>query len=178
MNLSRFPLLVFVGLVVILAIGLTLDPKQIPSPLIDKPAPELQLPYLDDPQMTFDTRKMNGQVWILNVWASWCNSCRAEHNQIRRHLTGEQAVVLVGMNYKDKAAAAEAWLGKHGNPYDYTLRDGQGQAGLEWGVYAVPETFVIDQQGIIRYKHIGPLQEEDIRKTMLPLLRRLQGESV
>lgn len=175
MKLAGLPLLLFVGLVIVLSVGLTLNPKHVPSPLIGKPAPALDLRYLDGSQSEFDSRRVKDKVWILNVWASWCDSCRAEHRQIRR-LKEQRAVVLVGFNYKDEPEAARAWLRQHGNPYDYTLRDGEGETGLEWGVYAVPETFVIDQKGVIRYKHVGPVKAEDIRETILPLLGRLQGE--
>jgi len=173
---TRFllPLGVFIVLVVFLGIGLNLKPREVPSPLIDKPAPAFSLSRLDDPAQRVSLQDMRGQVWILNVWASWCVACLDEHP----HLVAfaQQGIVpLYGLNYKDKPEAAQAWLGKHGNPYDVSIVDADGRVGIDYGVYGVPETFVIDKQGVIRYKHIGPVTPEVLNDTIVPLVRGLQS---
>ncbi len=174
--MTRFllPLGVFVILVVFLAIGLNLKPREVPSPLIDKPAPAFSLARLDDPSTSVTLEDLHGQVWILNVWASWCVACLDEHPHLvefaRRDL-----VPLYGLNYKDQPEAARAWLGKHGNPYDVSMVDGDGRVGIDFGVYGVPETFVIDRQGVIRYKHIGPVTPDVLQNTIVPLVQRLQS---
>ncbi len=174
--MTRFllPLGVFVVLVVFLGIGLNLKPREVPSPLIDKPAPAFSLARLDDPSTSVTLESMRGQVWILNVWASWCVACLDEHPHLvefaRRDL-----VPLYGLNYKDQPDAARAWLGKHGNPYDVSMVDGDGRVGIDFGVYGVPETFVIDRQGVIRYKHIGPVTPDVLQNTIVPLVQRLQS---
>lgn len=174
--MTRFllPLAVFVVLVVFLGIGLKLKPREVPSPLIDKPAPTFSLARLDDPSTSVTLEDMRGQVWILNVWASWCVACLDEHPHLvefaRRDL-----VPLYGLNYKDQPDAARVWLGKHGNPYDVSIVDGDGRVGIDFGVYGVPETFVIDRQGVIRYKHIGPVTPDVLQNTIVPLVQRLQS---
>lgn len=170
------PFGLFAVLVVFLGIGLTLDPREVPSPLIDKPAPAFELPTLLNPAATFSPQDMRGKVWLLNVYASWCTSCRAEHLVIT-DLANRGEVEIVGLNYKDQPRDALNWLGKLGNPYITSVSDLHGRAGLDWGVYGVPETFLIDQQGIIRYKQIGPVTSEAVSEKILPLVRKLKGES-
>lgn len=168
------PLLLFFGLAGFLAFGLTLNPREVPSPLIDKPAPNFRLARLDQPEQTFALEEMRGQVWLLNVWASWCVACRIEH-PVLVDLAKSGAVPIYGLNYKDKRDDALAWLGKHGNPYVMSLSDTQGLVGIDFGVYGVPETFVIDKNGTIRLKHIGPITPDVLRDTILPLVKKLNA---
>ena len=166
------PLGIFVLMVGLLGYGLRLDPKKVPSPLIDKAAPEFSLAMLEDPSRQLSTADMRGQVWVLNVWASWCVACRAEHEVITR-LARKNLVTVVGLNYKDKADDARRWLEQFGNPYATSLMDNDGRVGIDWGVYGVPETFVIGADGTIRYKHIGPVTEESLEQKIMPILREL-----
>jgi cytochrome c biogenesis protein CcmG/thiol:disulfide interchange protein DsbE len=174
--MARFliPLAVFAVLVVFLAIGLRLNPREVPSPLIDKPAPAFQLARLDDPAKTVTLEDLRGQVWLLNVWASWCVACLQEH-PLLVEFSRSGTVPIYGLNYKDKPDAATAWLGKHGNPYTMSIVDADGRVGIDYGVYGVPETFVIDRQGVIRYKHIGPVTPQVLNDKILPLLRQLEA---
>jgi cytochrome c biogenesis protein CcmG/thiol:disulfide interchange protein DsbE len=174
--MTRFliPLAVFLVLVAFLAIGLKLNPREVPSPLIDKPAPAFQLARLDDPAQTVTLADLRGQVWLLNVWASWCVACLQEH-PLLVEFSRAGTVPIYGLNYKDKPDAAAAWLGKHGNPYTLSIVDADGRVGIDYGVYGVPETFVIDKQGVIRFKHIGPVTPEVLNDTILPLVRRLNA---
>jgi cytochrome c biogenesis protein CcmG/thiol:disulfide interchange protein DsbE len=167
------PLVVFVALVAFLAIGLTLNPREVPSPLIDKPAPAFQLAQLQQPRLTFSQKDMLGQVWLLNVWASWCASCRDEH-PLLVDLARNSIVPIVGLNYKDKSEDAKGWLKQFGDPYTLSITDTNGRVGIDYGVYGVPETFVIDRNGIIRYKQIGPVTREALDSKILPLVRTLQ----
>ena len=167
------PLLVFVVLLGFLAVGLKRDPREVPSPLIDKPAPPFKLPRLDVPEQALSLDDLKGKVWLLNVWASWCVACRVEH-PLLVELAGTNSVPIYGLNYKDKRDDALAWLSKHGNPYVASLSDAEGLVGIDFGVYGVPETFVIDKDGRIAYRHVGPLQPQDLTTTILPLLERLR----
>ena len=169
------PLLVFVVLLGFLAVGLKLDPREVPSPLIDKPAPDFRLPRLDAPERQLGLQDLKGKVWLLNVWASWCVACRIEH-PLLVELAGSGAVPIYGLNYKDKRDDALGWLAKHGNPYIASLSDTQGLVGIDFGVYGVPETFVIDKQGTIRFKHIGPLTPSVLKEQIEPLIRRLNAQ--
>lgn len=157
-----------------MVLGLRIDPSIVPSPLIGKPAPLISLPRLDMPDKSFSSVDLRGQIWLLNVWASWCVSCVAEHSLLMKFLRDD--VPIVGLNYKDMTGDALDWLAKYGDPYYTSLADADGSIGLDWGVYGVPETFLIDQQGIVQYKHIGPLSRADIDNTILPRVRELQGE--
>ncbi len=170
------PLLLFIALSVFLAIGLKLNPREIPSPLIDKPAPGFSLPILATPEQRLSQADFKGKVWLLNVWASWCVSCREEH-PLLIELAKQNKVLLVGLNYKDEAPAANAWLGKHGNPYNVSVMDADGRVGIDYGVYGVPETFVIDKRGVVRYKHTGPVQPGELESIFLPLIEKLEAES-
>ncbi len=176
MKRRMLPLLVFVALVGFLAAGLTLRPQEVPSPLVGKPAPAFSLPVLDAPDQRMTAQDMRGQVWLLNVWASWCVACRLE-NPAMLQAADTKAVPIYGLNYKDKAPDALAWLEKFGNPYVKSLFDAKGLTGIEYGVYGVPETFVIDKQGVIRHKVIGPLTPETLRDTVMPLVRKLNGHN-
>jgi len=168
------PLIVFVVLVGFLAVGLNLKPREVPSPLIDKPAPAFSLARLDAPEQKLGLDDLKGQVWLLNVWASWCVACRQEH-PLLVDLARQNVVPIYGLNYKDKRDDALAWLGRYGNPYIASLSDTEGLVGIDYGVYGVPETFVIDKAGTIRLKHIGPVTPEALRDTILPLVRKLNG---
>jgi len=166
------PLAIFIVLAGFLAVGLKLNPREVPSPLIGKPAPAFALPRMGEPGTVIKREDLLGKVWMLNVWASWCAPCREEHPLVVAFAkrTGAQ---VYGLNYKDQPAAAQAWLGQLGNPYVATLVDADGKVGIDWGVYGVPETFVIDKQGVVRFKQIGPLSEEALRDKIEPLLKEL-----
>lgn len=175
--MKRFllPLIVFVVLVGFLAVGLTLNPREVPSPLVGKPAPAFRLPQLHEQDKTFSPTDMTGQVWLLNVWASWCGGCKEEHPVLMR-MAQAGDVPIYGMDYKDRRDEALMWLRRHGNPYPLTVVDEAGRVGINYGVYGVPETYVIDKQGVIRYKQIGPLDDELVAKTILPLVKELQNK--
>ena len=170
------PLGAFVVLVVFLFVGLKLNPREVPSPLIGKPAPAFQLQQLHEPAKTLTPKDNLGKVWLLNVWASWCVSCRAEHPLLVQ-LAKSGAVPVYGLNYKDRRNDALGWLRQFGDPYVVSIADPEGRAGIDYGVYGVPETFVIDKNGLIRYKQIGPVTQEALEKKILPLVKQLQGES-
>ncbi len=170
------PLAVFAIMVIFLAIGLRLDPREVPSPLIGKPAPTFSLPQVADAGKTLSPADFKGQVVLLNVWASWCVSCRQEH-PVLVQLARQQQVALYGLNYKDQRAAANSWLTQFGNPYTASGFDADGRVGIDWGVYGVPETFVIDKAGLIRHKHTGPITPEALENELLPLVRTLQAEA-
>jgi cytochrome c biogenesis protein CcmG/thiol:disulfide interchange protein DsbE len=155
--LRRFmPLIAFATLVALLAIGLTLNPRLVPSPLIDKPAPEFELPLLFK-EGSFSKNDLIGHVTLINVWASWCFACRQEHEVVKQ--LGRKGVRIIGLNYKDEPDDAKAWLARLGNPYERVAVDHNGRIAIDWGVYGAPETFLIDRQGIIRHKVIGPLSD-------------------
>ncbi len=168
------PLAVFALLAVMLGVGLTLNPREVPSPFIGKPAPAFTLPQLHDPARTLTAAEMKGQVWLLNVWASWCAPCREEHPLLVA-VAREKTVPIVGLNYKDDPRNAQEWLLRLGDPYKVSITDRDGRVGIDYGVYGVPETFVIDKAGIVRFKHVGPLTQEAWTGKLLPLIRRLQS---
>jgi cytochrome c biogenesis protein CcmG/thiol:disulfide interchange protein DsbE len=170
------PLAVFIALCAFLFVGLWRDPREIPSPLIDKPAPAFKLAELHQPALKLGTDDLKGQVWLLNVWASWCVSCREEHPLLVA-LGKEKIVPIIGLNYKDEPVAGKGWLSQNGDPYTTSVVDRDGRVGIDWGVYGVPETFVVDKQGIIRYKQIGPVTQQALQDTILPLVRKLQAQS-
>ena len=169
------PLGLFLVLVVFLAIGLRLDPREVPSPLVGKPAPGFQAAALARPEATIKRDDMLGKVWMLNVWASWCGACRDEHPVLVAYAKRGGGVPVYGLNYKDKREDGLGWLNQFGNPYADSLFDPEGRIGIDYGVYGVPETFVIDRQGVIRYKHIGPITPEVLRDKLEPLLRKLNA---
>ena len=187
------PLLLFFGLAGFLAFGLTLNPREVPSPLIDKPAPDFSLARLDQPEQTFALKEMKGEVWLLNVWASWCVACREEHPVLVR-MAQQKLVPIVGLNYKEVRGdgainargmaletetgmaieRARTWLKDHGNPYVLSVLDIDGRVGIDFGVYGVPETFLIDRQGRIRYKHIGPITPDALQNVLMPKVEELR----
>jgi cytochrome c biogenesis protein CcmG/thiol:disulfide interchange protein DsbE len=168
------PLLVFVVLVGFLAVGLTRDPREVPSPLIGKPAPGFALTRLDDAGRTLRREDLLGRVWMLNVWASWCSACREEHPLLVA-FAQRRVLPIYGLDYKDTRREGLGWLGRFGNPYEASLFDAEGRVGIDFGVYGVPETFIIDKQGIVRFKHIGPLTPEVIEQRIVPLVRQLDA---
>jgi cytochrome c biogenesis protein CcmG/thiol:disulfide interchange protein DsbE len=168
------PLAVFLVMAGFLAVGLNRDPREVPSPLIDKPAPAFNLPRLDAPEQMISTQDLRGQVWLLNVWASWCVACRQEH-PLLVDLARAGTVKVYGLNYKDKREDAIGMLRKTGDPYVKSVSDTEGLVGIDYGVYGVPETFVIDKQGVIRHKQIGPITPEALRDTLLPLIQKLEA---
>lgn len=169
---TLIPFLAFVVLVAFLAVGLKRDPREVPSPLINKPAPLFSLPQLHNAAQKFSPEQMKGQVWLLNVWASWCVSCREEH-PVLLEIARSKAVPLVGLDYKDKAEDGRGWLDNYGNPYNLSAQDLDGRVGINYGVYGVPETYLIDRQGVIRYKQIGPITREVWTGVLLPKIAEL-----
>jgi cytochrome c biogenesis protein CcmG/thiol:disulfide interchange protein DsbE len=173
--MTRFllPLGIFVVLVGFLLVGLNLNPRQVPSPLIGKPAPEFQLQQLHQAEQTLTSKDNLGKVWLLNVWASWCVSCREEH-PLLVELARSGIVPVYGLNYKDQRDDALKWLKQFGDPYTVSIVDPEGRTGIDYGVYGVPETYVIDKKGVIRYKQIGPVTVEALQTKILPLVKELE----
>jgi len=167
------PLLLFVVLVGFLAVGLNRDPHEVPSPLINKPAPAFEIAQLEQSNKTFSPASMKGQVWILNVWASWCVACREEH-PVLVELAKSQVAPVIGLDYKDKREDALAMLARQGNPYVLSAYDANGRVGIDYGVYGVPETYVIDRAGVIRFKHIGPITSQILNQKIYPLISELK----
>ncbi len=151
------------------------DPKLVPSPFIDKPAPMFSMSQLHDPAKKFSPADMKGKVWLFNLWASWCESCRDEHPLLLA-LSQQNIVPIVGLDYKDKAVDAEAWLAKGGNPYLLNVTDPEGRLGIDYGITGVPETFVIDKHGVIRYKEVGMVTPQNLKDKILPLVAQLEQE--
>jgi len=168
------PLAAFLALAIVLAVGLKRDPREVPSPLIDKPAPKFALARLDDAAKTVRLQDLKGKVFILNVWASWCVACREEH-PLLVEFAKKRVVPLYGLNYKDTRPDASAWLARFGNPYDASFFDEDGRVGLDFGVYGVPETFIVDGNGVIRMKHIGPITPDVLANKIEPLLKKLDA---
>ncbi len=167
------PFVIFIILAVFLFVGLNLNPREVPSPLIGKPAPAFVLPQLHATVKQFSPSDMKGQVWLLNAWASWCAACEAEH-PLLLELARKNIVPIIGLNYKDKREAALIWLARRGDPYVLNVSDIEGRTGIDYGVYGVPETYVIDKQGIIQYKQIGPVTPQNLSEIILPLLVELE----
>jgi cytochrome c biogenesis protein CcmG/thiol:disulfide interchange protein DsbE len=163
---------VFLALLALLAVGLKLNPREVPSPLIGKPAPAFELPLLAKPEQRFSEKTLLGKPWVLNVWASWCPPCLAEHPVVSQMSRAGLAPV-VGLKYKDTREDALPWLARNGNPFQVVVFDPNGRIGIDYGVYGVPETYVIDRAGIIRYKHIGPLTPEVVQQKIEPMLKEL-----
>jgi cytochrome c biogenesis protein CcmG/thiol:disulfide interchange protein DsbE len=166
---------IFGALVVMLAVGLTLNPREVPSPLVGKAAPRFSLPLLHDPGKTFSSNEPLGKVWVFNVWASWCVGCREEH-ALLVDFAKSGAAPLYGLNYKDRREDGLKWLARYGDPYRASFYDAEGKVGIDYGVYGVPETYVIDKRGVIRYKQIGPVTPEILAKKIVPLVSELQRE--
>ncbi len=175
--MKRFllPLAIFVVMVGFLAVGLTLNPREVPSPLVGKPAPDFSLPQLHESDKVFSPKDLAGKVWLLNFWASWCNGCKDEH-PVLMQMAKSGAVPIYGVDYKDTRQEALAWLARWGNPYPLVAVDEAGRVGINYGVYGVPETYVIDKTGKIRYKQIGPVDQDILEKKILPLVRELQNQ--
>jgi cytochrome c biogenesis protein CcmG, thiol:disulfide interchange protein DsbE len=176
--MARFliPLAAFLVLIGFLAKGLWLDPREVPSPLIGKPAPDFHLTRLDDPAVAVSKQQLLGQVWLLNVWASWCVACREEH-ALMVEFSKRRLVPIYGLDYKDNRTDGSAWLGRFGNPYTASLVDADGRVGIDFGVYGVPETFLIDKAGVVRFKQIGPITPEVLADKIVPMLAQLNGRS-
>jgi len=172
--MARFlvPLVIFIVLVAFLWVGLGRDPREVPSPLVGKAAPAFTLPQLREPDKTFSAADMRGQVWLLNVWASWCVSCREEH-PVLVEFSKSRTVPIIGLNYKDQNPDAMRWLTQFGDPYTLSITDADGRVGIDYGVYGVPETYVIDKTGTIRMKQIGPVTPQVLQEKILPLIREL-----
>ena len=166
---------IFLALVALLAAGLTLNPREVPSPLVGKAAPPFELPTLAAPDKTFTSKERLGSVWMLNVWASWCVACRDEH-PVLVELAKSGAVPIYGLNYKDKREDALRWLAVFQDPYRLSVVDAEGRIGIDYGVYGVPETYLIDKRGVIRYKQIGPVTREIVAQKILPLVGQLSRE--
>ena len=175
--MARFilPFVIFMIVAIFLFVGLGLNPHEVPSPLVGKPAPAFSLPQLHEPEKQFSLQDMKGKVWLFNVWASWCTACEYEH-PLFMELSRRNLVPLYGMDYKDKREDGMAWLQQHGNPYTLVVSDAEGRVGIDYGVYGVPETYLIDKQGVIRYKHIGAVTERDLSEKILPLVKELQAK--
>ena len=173
MNRVLLPLGIFVLLVGFLAAGLKLNPREVPSPLVGKAAPAFQLPLLAAPDKRFSPADMKGQVWLLNVWASWCVSCRDEH-PVLVELSNRKLIPVLGLNYKDKNDEAQRWLKQFGDPYQLSVVDADGRIGIDYGVYGVPETYLIDGDGVIRFKHIGPVTHSIVDGKIIPLAKSLK----
>jgi len=177
MTQKLIPLVIFIILIVFLGIGLTRDPSLVPSPLIDKQLPEFSLEQVKNMDETLSSVDLHGQVSLLNVWASWCVACRSEHPVLLK-LARSGLVNIYGLNYKDQRDDAIRWLDYYGDPYTTSAYDHTGKIGIEYGVYGVPETFVIDKKGFIRYKHIGPVTDEILEKKILPIIEKLKAASI
>jgi cytochrome c biogenesis protein CcmG/thiol:disulfide interchange protein DsbE len=168
-----WPLAIFLLLVGFLAAGLRLDPREVPSPLVGKPAPAFELPILQQPDKRFAPADMRGKVWLLNVWASWCESCRDEHPLLVA-LSKQNLLPILGLNYKDRGEDAQRWLKQFGDPYQFSAVDADGRIGIDYGVYGVPETYLIDAEGVIRFKQIGAITPAVLEQKLLPLARTLK----
>lgn len=166
------PLILFAVLVGFFAKGLFLNPREVPSPFIGKPAPAFELPLVGNAEQTFSPDDLKGKVWLLNVWAPWCVSCRQEH-PLLMSLARQRSVTIVGLNWKDRDREAERLLAQHGNPYVAVPDDLSGKTGIDYGVTGTPETYVIDKSGIIRMKHVGPITPEVWEKKFEPKLKEL-----
>ncbi|SAK95930.1 Thiol-disulfide isomerase/thioredoxin-like protein [Caballeronia calidae] len=177
--MKRFliPLVVFGLLVAVLAAGLRHDPRRLPSALIGKPAPAFDLPKLDASSQTMSSEALRGQVWILNVWASWCEACRDEH-PVLMDFAASGAAPVYGLNFQDDREPALQWLETAGDPYVTSFVDRDGRTGIDYGVYGVPETFVIDRAGVVRYRQAGPLTRASLDRVILPLIGKLQKEKM
>jgi cytochrome c biogenesis protein CcmG/thiol:disulfide interchange protein DsbE len=175
MNRFILPFVIFLALSVFLYKGLGRDTSDVPSPLVNKAAPVFTLPLLSDAKQKFNSGDMKGKVWLLNVWASWCGACKDEHPMLMA-LSKQNILPIVGMDYKDTTEAGEATLNKAGDPYTLTIADADGKVGFDFGVYGVPETYLIDKQGIIRFKLTGAVNPENWQSTLLPKIKELQAK--
>jgi len=168
------PLAVFAAIALLLGIGLVIDNEDVPSPLIGEPVPEFELASIADPGRTVEPGAFEGQVWLLNVWATWCAACKQEHPVLMR-AAREHDLTIVGLDYKDERAAASQWLERRGDPYVVSAFDPKGEVGMDLGVYGAPETYIIDADGVVQYKHVGPISPAALRDEILPRVRKLRG---
>ncbi|MDI1310165.1 MAG: DsbE family thiol:disulfide interchange protein [Methylotenera sp.] len=175
MKRALIPLIIFLVVVGFLFKGLFLNPREVPSPLVGKPAPQFSLARLDAADATFSPKEMLDKVWLLNTWASWCAACKDEH-PLLVELAKSNFVPIIGLNYKDNNQDAQKWLDEAGNPYAINAVDADGRVGIDYGVYGVPETYVIDKKGLIAYKQIGPITMEALRDKIVPLIKQLQAQ--
>jgi cytochrome c biogenesis protein CcmG/thiol:disulfide interchange protein DsbE len=169
------PLALFLLVVGFLWAGLALDPRLVPSPLIDTPAPAFDLPELADPKRRMSQLDLHGAPTLVNIWASWCVACRDEHRTLLELAEGG-ALRVVGLNYKDQRDAALKWLDRLGNPYQAIAYDFEGRVAIDWGVYGVPESFLLDSFGIIRFKHVGPLTPAVVKQELMPRVHAMQRD--
>lgn len=167
------PLVIFIGLSLFLYQGLSLDPHKLPSVLLDKPLPDLSLPLLESAEKKFSADSMKGKVWLLNVWATWCNACQEEHPVLMD--LAQQGVNIIGLDYKDNSAKAEEWLVAYGSPFLTVLSDTQGDVAIDLGVYGAPETFIIDKFGVIKYKHVGEVTQHIWTTILQPIMKKLDA---
>jgi len=167
------PVVLFAGVALALAVGLSLDPRELPSTMIDKPAPEFDLPAVRGRSRGLASSDLVGEVHLVNFFASWCAACRVEHPLLNR-LTEDGVVAVFGVNYKDKPEDARRWLDQLGDPYVRSGADIPGRAGIDWGVYGLPETFIVDANGHIVYKHVGAIYPQDLENTILPIVESLR----
>ena len=167
------PVVLFAGVALALAVGLSLDPRELPSTMIDKPAPEFDLPAVRGRSRGLASSDLVGEVHLVNFFASWCSACRVEHPLLNR-LTEDGVVAVFGVNYKDKPEDARRWLDQLGDPYVRSGADIPGRAGIDWGVYGLPETFIVDANGHIVYKHVGAIYPQDLENTILPIVESLR----
>lgn len=169
------PLAGFVVLLVVLISGLGKDPSLLPSALVNQPLPEFEAARLDDPSVKATPADLTGEIALLNVWATWCPTCRAEHEFLNS--LKNRGIAIYGVNYKDERAKALDWLASLGNPYRFSINDSAGQLGIDLGVYGAPETFLLDRNGVIRYRHVGAVNERVWEKEFLPRIRSLEAQS-
>ena len=173
-GLNLLPLAIFVVLMIFFFVGLGLNPRLVPSPLIDQPVPDFSLPKLKQPDVMFQQMDLQGEVSLLNIWATWCTSCRQEHKVLMK-IAESKEVPIYGLFYKDDPTNGSIWLKNLGDPYRANAVDRDGRIGIEWGAYGTPETFIIDKQGIIRYKHVGPIRWQDWQTVLLPMIQKLRA---
>ena len=166
-----FPLGIFLALAALLFYGLRLDPRLVPSPLVGKPAPAFELESLTEPGKSISSDILKGRMSLVNVWASWCPSCRQEHAELVR-IARETDVQMIGFNWKDERPAALEMLSRFGNPYVLSVYDPENQVGIDWGVYGAPETFVVDAEGVIRHKRIGPIDRKVWQEEIVPVIEQ------
>jgi len=174
---ALIPLILFLGLAALLFYGLSTDPRKVPSPLVGKPAPEFSLPALHEPGRTVSNADLVGKITLVNIWASWCVSCRAEHEELMKLSREAKDIQILGLNWKDDPDDAARMLRMYGNPYLVSAFDPENEAGIDWGVYGAPETFLVDFNGIIRYKQIGPIDRKVWEQTLRPLIQEIKAEN-
>jgi cytochrome c biogenesis protein CcmG/thiol:disulfide interchange protein DsbE len=176
--MTRFllPVILFAALVVVFSIGLQKDPSFVPSPLIGKPIPEFKLPRLKNPEQSVSDADLRGQVSLLNVWATWCVGCRQEHETLNR-IAALNEIPIYGLNWKDDVGLATRWLRELGDPYVASGFDGDGKVAIDWGVYGAPETFLVDANGVILYRHISPLTMEIWQSEFVPRINEARGNA-